>query len=141
MQWERACLFALYVGAMEAVLERTVAFVKERKQFGRALGEHQAVSHQVAEMKLKLESSRLLLYRACAKLDSGKDPTLEVSLAKVAVSEAAVQVALTALQLHGAAGYVSETGIEALLRDAVPSRIFSGTNEMQKNLIARELGL
>lgn len=141
MQWERACLFAAWVGQMERQLEQVIAHVKGRKQFGKPLGKQQAVAHRVADMKLRLEAARLLLYRACWERDQGKPAILEVSLAKLAISEAAIQSALDAIQLHGGLGYVDEGGIEVALRDAIPTTIFSGTSEVQRDLVARRLGL
>lgn len=141
MQWERSCLFAGYVGALDRQLALVTDYAGQRVQGRRAIGRNQAVSHRVADMKLRLESARWLLYRACWLLDQGADATLEVSLAKLAVSEAAVQGGIDAVQIFGAMGYSSETGVERMLRDAVPSTIFSGTSEIQRNLIASRLGL
>jgi alkylation response protein AidB-like acyl-CoA dehydrogenase len=141
MHWERSCLFAAYVGMMERQLEAVVEYASDRRQSRRPIGRNQAVSHRVADMKLRLESARLLLYRACWQRDQGHDATLEVSLAKLAVSEAAIQGGLDAVQIFGATGYSSDLGIERMLRDAVPSTIFSGTSEIQRNLIASRLGL
>lgn len=141
MLWERACLFALYVGMMERQLEKTTAYAKERRQFGKKISKNQAVSHRLADMKLRLEAARLLLYRACWVFDNGKDATLDISMAKLAVSEAAIQSSLDAIQIHGGIGYMTESGIESSLRDAIPSTIFSGTSQIQRDLIAKELGL
>jgi len=141
MMWERSCLFAAYIGMMERQLEVVVEYASARKQNRRPIGRNQAISHRVADMKLRLDSARLLLYRACWLLDRGADATLEVSLAKLAVSEAAVLGSLDAVQVFGAVGYSSESRIERMLRDAVPSTIFSGTSEIQRNLIAARLGL
>jgi alkylation response protein AidB-like acyl-CoA dehydrogenase len=141
MRWERACLFALYVGMMDRQLEETISYVRKRKQFGKALGRHQAMAHRIADMKLRLESARLLLYRACWTMDRGEDATLEVCLSKLAVSEAAVASSIDAIQLHGAHGVYSEDGVERMLRDSIPCTLFSGTSEIQRDLIARELGL
>lgn len=141
MQWERACLFAAYVGMMERQLEQTIAYARERRQFGKAISKNQAISHQIADMKLRLEAARLLLYRACWLFDQGKDAVLDVSMSKLAVSEAAIQSSRDAIQIHGAVGFAAETGIEGMLRDAIPSTIFSGTSEIQRDIIARELGL
>lgn len=141
MQWERACLFGAYVGLMERVLEQTVDFARQRKQFKRAIGKNQAISHRLVDMKQRLESARLLLYRACWLMDQGQDAAMEVSLAKLAISEAAVQCGVDAIQIHGGMGYVAETGIERVLRDAIPSTLFSGTSEMQRDIIASHLGL
>ncbi len=141
MMWERSCLFAGYVGMMERQLETVVEYAGERKQNRRPIGRNQAVSHRAANMKLRLEGARLLLYRACWLRDQGKDATTEVALAKLAVSEAAIQSGLDAVQIFGAVGYSAELGIERMVRDAVPSTIFSGTSEIQRNLIAARLGL
>jgi alkylation response protein AidB-like acyl-CoA dehydrogenase len=141
MGWERACLFAGYLGLMDRLIDECVRFARERRQFGRRLAEFQAVSHRVVDMKLRLESARLLLYRACWDMDRGSRATLNVALSKLAVSEAAVESALDAVRVLGGRGYRSESGVEAALRDAVPSVLFSGTSEIQKELVAKELGL
>lgn len=141
MQWERSCLFAAYLGQMERQLELTIAFAKERRQFGKALGKHQAVAHRLAAMKLRLESARLLLYRACWSFEQRGQAVLDIALSKLAVSEAAIMSGLDAIHIHGSVGINSEYGIETMLRDALPSTIFSGTSEMQYDIIARELGL
>jgi alkylation response protein AidB-like acyl-CoA dehydrogenase len=141
MQWERSCLFASYLGMMERQLEQTTAYAQKRRQFGKSISKNQAIAHRLANMKLRLEAARLLLYRACWLLDQDKDATLAISLAKLAVSEAAIQGGLDAIQIHGAVGFGCEFGIERMLRDAIPSTIFSGTSEMQRDIIANELGL
>lgn len=141
MAWERACLFAGYVGAMDRTLERTVEHARQRVQFRRPIGKQQAVSHRIANMKLRLEAARLLVYQACWQHDQQQDATLAISMAKLAVSEAAIQSGLDAVQLHGALGVVTEGGIERELRGALPATIFSGTSEIQRDLIASRLGL
>ncbi|TDD80541.1 acyl-CoA dehydrogenase [Actinomadura rubrisoli] len=140
MKWERTCLFGVYLGVMKRVVDDTIAFAGEREQFGTAIGGFQAVSHRVVDMLLRLESARLMLYKAARGLSRGDDDEIAPALAKIAVSEAAVRIGLDAVQLRGAAG-VLEGGAAALLRDALPARIFSGTNEIQKNNVARALGL
>jgi alkylation response protein AidB-like acyl-CoA dehydrogenase len=141
MMWERTCLFAGYLGMMERQLETAVAYATSRRQFRKAIAKFQAVSHKIAGMKLRLESARLLLYRACWRLDRGDSAMLDVALAKLAVSEAVVQSGLDLLQLHGGLGYTVDLGLEQELRDALPATIFSGTSEIQRDLIAAELGL
>lgn len=141
MAWERACLFGIYLGAMQRQLDVVVEHVKARRQFRKPIGKFQAVSHRIADMQLRLDSARLLLYRACWLHDQGEDATLAISLAKLAVSEAAIQSGLDAIQLHGGLGIVRETGVERGLRDALASTVFSGTSEIQRNLVARALGL
>jgi alkylation response protein AidB-like acyl-CoA dehydrogenase len=141
MEWERACLFAQYIGVMDRQLDEVVAFVKRRRQNGRALARHQAVAHRIADMKLRLDGARLLLHRACWMKAQGRASGLEVSLAKLAVSEAAVRSGLDAIQIHGGEGVKAGSGIATALADAIPARIFSGTSEIQRDLIARGLGL
>jgi clorobiocin biosynthesis protein CloN3 len=141
MTWERACLFAAYIGLMDDQLERCVERARERRQFGHRIADFQAISHRIAVMKQRVESARLLLYRACWLIDQRRDHTAAVALAKVAVSEAAVANSLDAIQIFGGMGYLMSTGIERQLRDSVPSTLFSGTTEIQRELIAREAGL
>lgn len=142
MSWERACLPAIYLGAMEAQLRRCVAHARERRQFGRRIGDFQAVSHRLATMKRRLESSRLLLYRACWEVDQdGPDAGEAAALAKVAVAEAAVANSVDAVRLFGARGYLTADGIGTQLMDVVPLHIFSGTTDIQQEIIARGMGL
>ncbi len=141
MQWERSCLFAAYLGQMERQLEQTITYAQNRRQFGKPLGKHQAIAHRLADMKARLEAARLLLYRACWRFDQGQDALLDISLSKLAVSEAAVLGGLDAIHIHGSTGVDCEYGIEQMLRDALPSTIFSGTSEMLRDIIASELGL
>lgn len=141
MTWERACLFAAYVGRMQRLVEATIAHVRARRQFGASLAKNQAVSHRIVDMKLRLESARLLLHRACWKLANGDASIADIAMSKLAVSEAAVQTSLDAIQLFGGAGYMEETGIAVHLRDAIPSTIFSGTSEIQREIVAAAIGL
>ena len=141
MRWERCCLFAMYVGAMDRQIGLAVEHARQRKQFRRPLGKHQAVAHRLADMKLRLEAARLLLYRACWHLDRGEDATAEIALSKLAISEGSVRSALDLVQIFGGAGFVTETGVEQAVRDALPSTLFSGTSEIQRDLVARGLGL
>ena len=141
MLWERSCLFAGYLGSMQRQLDQVVTYAKHRRQGKKPIGKHQAVAHRIADMKLRLEASRWLLYHACWRRDHGDTSVLEAALAKLAISEGAIQSALDALQVHGGMGFATETGVERALRDAVPSTVFSGTSEVQRTLVARELGL
>lgn len=140
MKWERVCLFAVYLGAMRRILDSTIAHATAREQFGAPLGHFQAVSHRIVDMTLRLESARALLHRAAGQLARGCEDEIAPALAKLAVSEAAVQLGLDAVQVRGGLGMVAGEA-ETFLRDALPARVFSGTNEIQKNNIARALGL
>lgn len=141
MGWERACLFAGFLGLADRLIEQAVEHARQRRQSGRRIARFQAVSHRIADMKLRTESARLLLYRACWEMDRGAPADLWVALSKLAVSEGVLTTALDAVRLFGGRGYLRGEGIEAALRDSVPSVIFSGTSDIQRDIISRELGL
>jgi alkylation response protein AidB-like acyl-CoA dehydrogenase len=141
MDWERVCLFASHVGAMERLLETSIAYTRTRTQFGQAIAKFQAVSHRLADMKVQLEAARLLTYRAAWRLEHARNASLDAAIAKLFVSESLVQAALATVQVHGGYGYMAEYEVERALRDAIGSTLYSGTSEMQRNIIARWLGL
>ncbi len=141
MVWERICLFAGWVGAMERTLERCVAHANERRQFGRPIGAFQGVSHRLVDMKLRLETSRLMVCRAAWLHREGKRCAEAAALAKLCVSEAVVQSGLDAVQVFGAAGVTASSGVDRLLRDGLPLRIASGTSEVMRDVVARHLGV
>ena len=141
MGWERTCILAGAVGAMERQLDTCIAYATQREQFGKAIGKFQSVSNKIVQMKIRFETSRLLLYRAAWLRANGQDATAEVAMAKLCISEAHVASSLDAIQIHGGYGYSAEMGIERDLRDAVGSRIYSGTSEIQHEIIARAIGL
>jgi len=141
MDWERVCLFASHVGTMQRILDQSVEYARTRRQFGQPIGKFQAIQQRVADMKIRVEASRLLTLRAASMLDCSKMVSLDAAIAKTFVSEALVQTALDAVQIHGGYGYCTEYEIERTVRDAVGSTIYSGTSEMQRTIIARWLGL
>jgi alkylation response protein AidB-like acyl-CoA dehydrogenase len=141
MDWERICLFASHVGTIERLLERSIEYARTRSQFGQPIGKFQAISHRIADMKVQLEAARLLTYKAAWRLDREKNVSLDASIAKLFVSESLLKAALDTLQIHGGYGYMAEYQVERALRDAIGSTIYSGTSEMQRNIIARWLGL
>jgi alkylation response protein AidB-like acyl-CoA dehydrogenase len=141
MDWERVCLFASQVGTMERLLEASIKHARTRTQFGQAIGKFQAVSHRIVDMKVQVEAARLLTYRAASRLGHTRTVSMDAAMAKLFVSESLVQTALGAVQVHGGYGYMTEFEVERALRDAVGSTIYSGTSEMQRNIIARWLGL
>jgi alkylation response protein AidB-like acyl-CoA dehydrogenase len=141
MDWERVCLFASHVGTMERLVDQSIEYARTRRQFNQPVGKFQAIQHKVADMKIRLEASRLLVRRAAAMLDRSKMVSLDAAVAKVFVSEALVQTSLDAVQIHGGYGYCTEYEIERAVRDAVGSTIYSGTSEMQRQIIARFVGL
>jgi alkylation response protein AidB-like acyl-CoA dehydrogenase len=141
MGWERACLFAGYVGMTQRLIDRCVDHAKTRRQFGRRLAEFQAVTHKIADMRLRLDSARLLLYRACRRIDEGRADPVAIALSKLAISEGVVKTAMDSVQIFGGRGYLSSAGIEESLRDAIGSTIFSGTSEIQRELVVNGMGL
>jgi hypothetical protein len=141
MELERCGIPAGHVGAMERTLDRCIAYARERRQFGKPIGDFQAVSHKIAEMKIRLETSRLVVYRAAWIKSQGRQAVLEASITKAHVGEAYLQTCLDAVQIFGGRGYLTEFELERELRDAIPSRIYSGTSEIQKKIIAGWLGL
>lgn len=141
MDWERVCLFASHVGIIERLLEKSIEYARTRTQFGQQIGKFQAISHRIADMKTKLEASRLLTYKAAWSLEKSKKVSLDASIAKLFVSESLVKAALDTVQIFGGYGYMTEYEVERTLRDAIASTIYSGTSEMQRNIIARWLGL
>ncbi len=141
MDWERTCLGAVHVGAMQRLLEAAVAYARTRKISGEAIGKFQGVSHPIADMKVRLEAARLLLYRSASLLDRARDISMQAAITKLFVSEALVESAQAALRTFGAYGIVEGHEAERALRDAVSSTLYSGTSEIQRNIIGRWLGL
>jgi alkylation response protein AidB-like acyl-CoA dehydrogenase len=141
MGWERSCILASAVGAMQRQLESCVDYGRTRKQFGRPIGKFQAVAGKIADMYLRVEAARLLVYQAAWLAQQGKPAVAEAAAAKLFASEAWVASSLDAIQIHGAYGYTTDAGVERDLRDAVASRIYSGTSEIQRVILAGMLGL
>lgn len=138
---ERAFLYAAQLGATERTIGMSVERANTRRQFGRAIGQFQAISHRIADMKVRHEAARLLIYKAGMLADLGRDVTLAASLAKLQASETAVQTALESVQIFGAAGYTTDLPVEHDLRDAIGGLSYSGTSDIQRNIVARLLGL
>jgi alkylation response protein AidB-like acyl-CoA dehydrogenase len=141
MDWERSYILAGAVGSMERQVERCIAYARDRRQFGQSIGKFQAVSHKIVDMKIRLETSRLLLYRLAWQRRVGKPAPMASAMTKVYVSESFVQSSMDALQIHGGYGYLTELELEREVRDAIASRIYSGTSEVQRNVVADHLGL
>jgi L-prolyl-PCP dehydrogenase len=141
MEWERSCLFATHLGAMEKILEHCIDYAKVRNQFGKPIGKYQSISHKISDMKVRNELARLILYKVASMKAEGKRAPMEAAIAKLFISESYVQNCLDALQIHGAYGYSAEYDFEQYLRDAVAGKIYSGTSEIQRNIISTFLGL
>ncbi|MDZ4806437.1 MAG: acyl-CoA dehydrogenase family protein [Candidatus Eisenbacteria bacterium] len=141
MDWERICLFASHVGTLQRIMEHAIKYARTRKQFGQPIGKFQAVSHRIVDMKVSLEAARWLTYRSAWLLGNKKHVSMEASITKVFVSESLMKAALGNVQVLGGYGFMSEYPAERALRDAVGSTLYSGTNEIQRNIIASWLGL
>ena len=141
VNWERAFILAGHLGAMQALLDRCVAYAKERRQFGQPIGKFQSVSNRIADMRLRVETSRLLMYQAAEMKDRGLDAVLECSMAKLHIAETLLESATDAVRIHGAHGYLAEFEIERDLRDMLGGVIYGGTSDIQRNIIAAQLGV
>lgn len=133
---ERAFLYAGQLGTMERLIDRSVQRVREREQFGKPIGSFQAVSHRIAEMKRRHETARLLVYKAGVQYDRGEPVTLVAALAKIEASEAMVEAAVDTLRLHGAEGYTAASGLDTEVIDALGGLAYSGTADIQRNIVA-----
>ena len=141
MDWERSLLVAAHVGTIERLLETSITYARTRSQFGQTIGKFQAVAHKIADMKVQLEAARLLVYRTASRLTTTRSISLDAAITKLFVSESLVRASLDAVQLHGGYGFMEEYEVERALRDAIGSTLYSGTSEMQRNIIGRWLGL
>jgi hypothetical protein len=141
MDWERSFILATALGTMDRQLERCISYARERNQFGQPIGKFQSVSNKIVDMKVRLETSRHLVYHLAWRKRDGKAAGLDSSLAKLYVSECFVQSSLDAVQIHGGYGYMTDYEVERDVRDAIGSRIYSGTSEIQRTIVARHLGL
>lgn len=141
IQVERSFVLATQVGMMQRQLENSIVYAQGRVQGGRPIAKYQAVAHRLVEMKRSHETARLFLYRAALAAVTGRDVPVMAALSKLAGSEAGVESSLAAVNVHGAPGYLSEFEVERDLRDAVGGLVYSGTSDIQRNIIARLLGV
>ena len=141
LEYDRGGILGSQLGAMERQLEESIAFIKNRKQFGTSIGSFQSVSNRIANMKLRLETSRLLLYKVAWLKSIGQSAMMEAALLKLQLSESFVESSLDAIRTHGGSGYLSENEIERNLRDAVGGVIYAGTSDIQRNIISNLLGI
>lgn len=140
LEYERAFVFAGIAGVMQWQLDEVIRYSRERRSGGVHLGKHQAISHRIADMKLRLDTIDLWL-KECARLaDTGQRLSLASAQTKLYAAEAFLQSSLDAVQIMGAAGLETSSAMTALVQDAMAGRLFSGSSEVQKNLIAALLG-
>ena len=140
----RIGIAAQALGIAEGALETTIAYVKERKQFGKTIAQQQNTQFQLADMATKVEAAKLLVYKAAAKKDEyTKNPkisySVEAAMAKLYAAEVAMEVTTKCVQLHGGYGYIKEYGVERMMRDAKITEIYEGTSEVQRMVISANL--
>ncbi|QAT83674.1 acyl-CoA dehydrogenase [Corallococcus coralloides] len=140
---ERLLLAASMLGRGRRAFDDAVAYVKERKQFGRAVGSFQALKHRIADLATELDCCELLVYRVAAMADEHPDRMLprEASMAKLKTTETAKRVALEGMQMMGGYGYATEYDMESHLRATVISTVYGGTSEIQRDIIGKTFGL
>ena len=138
---ERAFLYAAQLGVMERLIAQSTLRARTRQQSGHSIGQFQAISHMIAEMQLRHEAARLLVYKAGVLFERSEPVAMAAALAKLATSEAAVLSSIDALRIHGAEGYTVDAGFEMDVRDALGGLAYSGTSEIQRNIVARLLGV
>ncbi len=140
---ERLILAATMLGVGQRALDDTLAYVKERRQFGRPIGSFQALQHRIADIATDLQAARLMTYWVASLTDEDPDRMLpqQASMVKLFVTEAVKRAALEGMQLMGGYGYSSEYDMERLVRNSLVSTIYGGTSEIQRNIIAKTFGL
>ncbi len=141
MEWERSCILASHLGAMEFQLETCIQYARDREQYDQPIGKFQSVANRIVDMKVRLETARLLLYKVAWLKKIGQPAVMEAAMAKLYLSECFVQSGLDAIRTLGGYGYMTEFEVERDLRDAIGGVIYSGTSDIQRNIIARLLGL
>ncbi len=127
------------IGVARAALEDSLRYAQERHSFGKPIWQHQSVGNYLADMATKLEAARLLAVHAARRLDAGERADLEAGMAKLFASEACMEICLDAMRIHGGYGYSTEYDIERYFRDAPLMIVGEGTNEIQRQVITRQL--
>src|SRR5215216_3406340 len=141
LQGERLVAAIGCVSGAERVFERTLEYAKQREAFGRPIGRFQAIRHKFAEMSVKIEAAKQMVYACLRKFAAGEDATREVTQAKLFTQRAMCDVADEAIQIHGGYGYMREYGVERAYRDARLGPIGGGTDEVMKEILGKQLGL
>ncbi|MFJ9468112.1 acyl-CoA dehydrogenase family protein [Streptomyces caniferus] len=141
MAWERSLILAPLLGTMQRQIDQCAQYARSRVQFGTNIGRFQAVSHRIVDMQVRLEAAKLLTYRAAWSLTEDDTSSVFPEAAQLSTSESAVQTFLDAMQVFGGLGYTTDTDVERNLRDALGTRISSGTSDMQRKVMADKLGI
>jgi len=135
----RIGIAAQALGLARAALDASILYAKERKQFGKIIGEFGAIQNKLADMATEIDAARMLVWRAAKLKDDGKNYDRESSMAKLYASSIAMKAATECVQIHGGYGYMQEYGVERLMRDAKITQIYEGTSEIQQLVIGRDL--
>jgi acyl-CoA dehydrogenase len=139
--YERLCLSAARTGAASACFDLALQYAKSREQFDRPIGKFQAISHKLADMKVMIELSRLLFYKFATSINEDKASRHEAAILKLYTSESYTKITEHAMQIYGGYGFCMEYPIQRFFRDARLSVIGAGTSEIQRNIIAKSIGL
>lgn len=140
---ERLILAAMQLGVAERSFAQTLEFIRGRKQFGRPIGSFQALSHRIADLATEIECTKLLVYSVAQKADDNPTTLLprEASMAKLKATETSKRMTIDAMQMMGGYGYATEFDAEAMMRGSIISTVYGGTNEIQRDIIAKTFGL
>jgi alkylation response protein AidB-like acyl-CoA dehydrogenase len=141
MEWERGFILAYAVGSMQRQLETCVRYAQQRQQFGQSISKFQMISSKIVDMRIRLENARMILYKVAWLKQRERSAMMESAMAKLFISEAWVQSSQDAIQIHGAYGYLTDSGLERDLRNAIGSKLHSGTSELQRLIIAEFMEL
>ena len=141
LEFDRCCILAGKLGTMQRQLEENIDFARSRIRFGKKIGEFQSVSNRIADMKLRIETSKLLLYKMAWLKKNDKPAMMEAAMLKLHLSEAFVESSLDSIRNHGGDGYLTAFEIERDLRDSVGGLLYAGTSDIQRNIISKLLGL
>src|SRR5690606_23408684 len=135
----RIGIAAQALGIASGAYDLALGYAKQRKTFGKAISEHQAIQFKLADMEVEIEAARLLTYKAAWLKDQGLPYAKQAAMAKLHSSEVAMKTTIEAVQIHGGYGYVKDYHVERLMRDAKITQIYEGTSEIQRLVIAREI--
>lgn len=142
MNWERILLSAIHIGTIQRIIDLCISYATNRKINNQAISKKQIIAHRIVDMQLQLEASKLMVYKAAIELDrKSKQITAFAASTKLFVSEALNNVCQLAQTIFGANGYLTNNEIERYTRDSIAAKTYSGTNDIQKNIIASKLGL
>ncbi len=141
LEYERCCLLASQIGRMQTQLASSIHYARNRIQSGQSIGRFQSISNRIADMKVRLETARLLLYKVASLKSRGEPAMMESAMLKLLVSEHFLQSSMDAMRIHGGLGYIRDGGVEHDVRDSLGGVLYAGTSDIQRNVIAGMLGL